>query len=314
MIDLLVRFLPKYTDRWMRWATRWPWLDAPANARRRRQHARALRHGTHPKHVVRNRASARLEGAGQAPAEPHLDVEVLITAYRYRDYLTGAVASAQEALLRLAADGVRGGIVVVEDCGRDGSWPLACSLAESASVPMRVLQPARNIGLAAARNLALFTSRTRSVFVLDADNRVYPDGLRRLWHTLNREQAAATYGPIDVTDESGERQEPLSSRPPDREWLMTRGNYIDAMALYDAETLKRIGGWSRDLLEHCWGHEDYELWIRLLSSGHDIAFQPQPIGEYRRKGDSMVNTMNPRTWTGFCAYMRDRYGPEFQLK
>jgi hypothetical protein len=110
----------------------------------------------------------------------------------------------------------------------------------------------------------------------------------------------------------GEVAPPLSDRAPDREWLMSRGNYIDAMALFDTAILRSLGGWDTKMLEQCWCMEDYELWVRLVRAGEKIAFEPEPTGRYLAKPDSM-SRLNPRTWQRFHAYMREKHGPEFRV-
>lgn len=304
LLDLLLKRWPDRTHEWMHWANRFRWLDASGEWRRLRQHARARRYGQQANQTFHNEAC----DPGRT-----LDVEVLITAYRYRDVLPDAVHSATQAIAALQARGGDGGIVAVEDCGADGSWHLLCRLARASSVPMRVLQPARNIGLTAARNLALFSSRSRSVFVLDADNQVYPSALARLYERLRQERAVAAYGPLDVVTPSGESKGRLSDQPPNRTELLTSRNHIDAMALFDTTELQRIGGWDPDMLRHCWGFDDYELWVRLVLADASIAFDPEPVGRYLSKPDSMSRRLNPRTEKRFRAYMRAKHGPACQL-
>lgn len=239
------------------------------------------------------------------------DLEVLITAYKYRELLPRAISSAVTALKHFEKSGGRGGIVVVEDCGEDGTWEWLLSQLHSADVPIRILQPKANLGLAAARNLALESTSARSVFVLDADNEVHFDALNALHKSLIANEADVAYGPIEVSQEGHLTQKKLSARPPDRKYLMTVGNYIDAMALYRTSSLKASGGWSTELLANGWGLEDYELWIHYLLEDARWAFVPQTIGTYHEKMDSMSQALNPRTEKRIFKYMRELYGPEF---
>ena len=301
---IFMTVLPRYASVWLAWADRWPWMDSTGEAERLNQYRRAKRYGHRGAKKHRNQASAR---------DDMLDVEVLITLFRYKDYVAQAIDSAGLAIEHLKERGLKGGIVVVEDCGEDGSWELCLELAERASVPIRMLQPAKNIGLTGARNLGMTTSKSRSLFVLDADNVVHPQALETLYDALRNEQAVAAYGPLDVVTLAGEHMGQISDSPPDRERMMTQGNYIDAMALFDTEHLKETGGWDSELLKHCWGLEDYELWVRLLRSNRPIAFHPDTVGQYLLKENSMARHLNPRTWSRFCSYMRKKHGPEFRV-
>jgi glycosyltransferase involved in cell wall biosynthesis len=303
-LEVLMAVLPRYAGLWLKWADRWPWMDAAGEAERLNQHARAKRYGGRAAKKHRNAASARDE---------MLDVEVLITLFRYKDYVAQAVASAEQAIEALKERGLKGGVVVVEDCGNDGSWELCLDLADRSSVPIRMLQPAKNVGLTGARNLGMASSKSRALFVLDADNRVHPHALVALYELLRREHAVAAYGPLDVVTLDGEHVGQISDSPPDRARMMTEGNYIDAMALFDTDQLKATGGWDPELLRHCWGLEDYELWVRLMRSNRPLAFLPDTVGTYLLKENSMARHLNPRTWSRFCAYMRRKHGPEFQV-
>jgi len=303
-LGILMTVLPKFSYLWLAWADRWPWMDARGEAERLHQYERAKRYGNRAAKKHRNQASARDET---------LDVEVLITLFRYKDYVAQAIGSAELAIEGLKARGLKGGIVVVEDCGGDGSWELCLELADESSVPIRMLQPAKNIGLTGARNLGLTSSKSQTLFVLDADNRVHPTALAALYDLLRGNEAVAAYGPLDVVTLSGEHMGQISDSPPDRKRMMTQGNYIDAMALFDTEHLKATSGWDSELLRHCWGLEDYELWVRLMRSNRPIAFLQETVGEYLLKENSMARHLNPRTWSRFCAYMRKKHGPEFQV-
>lgn len=304
-LGFLTRILPRYSYQWYRLADRWTWMDRRGERARLDQYERAKAFSRQPAREFRGPCD---------PGGGALDVEVLITAYGYRDYLESAVESAWRALQDLAGNGYRGGLAIVEDCGKDGSWELGCRLAERSPVPMRILQPRENVGLTGARNLGLFTSHSRTLFILDADNTVARGGLTPLLELLDREGAAAAYGPLEMVDEAGQPIGWVSDRPPDREHLMTVGNHIDAMALFDCGTLKRLGGWDPELLKHCWGLEDYELWVRLLREGEHIAHHTGVVGRYLEKGDSMARAFNPRSLSRFNAYMRRKHGPEFSRR
>ncbi len=303
-LGILMAILPRYAPLWLTWADRHPWMDSSGEAERLNQYERAKRYGHRAARKHRNQASARDE---------MLDVEVLITLFRYKDYVAQAIESAESAIGALKERGLKGGIVVVEDCGEDGSWELCLDLADRSSVPIRMLQPAKNVGLTGARNLGMASSKSISLFVLDADNRVHPAALASLYDLLRKEQAVAAYGPLDVVTLGGEYMGQISDSPPDRHRMMTEGNYIDAMALFETEHLKATGGWDSELLRHCWGLEDYELWVRLIRSDRSIAFMPDTVGEYLLKENSMARHLNPRTWSRFCSYMRKKHGSEFQV-
>lgn len=266
--------------------------------------ARAQRSGHRPKHHHKSR-----DWSAAATA----DLEVLITAFQYRQFLPKAVQSATTALHHFMENGGRGGIAVIEDCGRDGSWAWLQEHLQRSDVPMRILQPRENIGLAAARNLVLKTTSAKTLFVLDADNEVDPTGLTALHHHLSVHPAVAAYGQLRVMNTNGEHIRDLSGEPPNREFLLTKGNHIDAMALYSTEALREAGGWDAELLSAGWGLEDYALWIHWLVDDKLPAFLPEYVGNYLAKSDSMSNAYNPITEQQVYHYLRQKYGPQVQV-
>lgn len=279
-------------------------LDPKGALARLATHARAQRSGKHPRHHLRS-PNWTMEGTA--------DMEVLITAYQYRAYLPLAVQSAEIALQHFAGNGGKGGIAVVEDCGKDASWTWLVEQLGKTPVPLRILQPRENIGLAAARNMALRTTSARTLFVLDADNTVHATGLTALHNHLDAHEAAAAYGKLRVVDAHGTHIRDLSGEPPNREFLLTKGNHIDAMALYNTAALKKAGGWDVEMLTAGWGMEDYALWIHWLMEDKLPAFLPEYVGNYLAKPDSMASAYNPITAQQIAEYLRQKYGPQFRV-
>ena len=118
--------------------------------------------------------------------------------------------------------------------------------------------------------------------MLDADNGVYPDVLRRLVGALDADpDAAFAYAPIAVR--RGKKFLSLSSARP---WLpdqLRLGNYIDAMALVRTEVLREFGGWDPEMD----GWEDFHLWARMAEEGLHAAFVPQVLSWYRTSSHSL---------------------------
>jgi len=241
-----------------------------------------------------------------------LDVEVLISAHGYRKYIESAVASAIRALDVLGTNGYEGGVVMVEDHGGDGSWEWAMDFAARCHRPFRLIQPQVNVGLTAVRNLALFSSSAKRIFILDADNEVCEDGLLNLLNAMNASNSQAAYGALKMVNEQGDPLGWLSNAPPNLNHLLKTGNHIDAMAMFDLATLKKMGGYDPIMLRHGWGCEDYDLWLRLLTQGRSVEFVPDVVvGKYLVKKGSMSLSANVRTSTSMASYFQKKFAPDF---
>ena len=163
----------------------------------------------------------------------------------------------------------------------------------STPVPMLLARKALNTGLADARNVGLSLARGRQVFVLDADNWIYPQCLAVLQDALDEGGLAATYGHIArVDDGTGQGLELMSSL----DWSPRRlleGPYIDAMALLDKQTVLDLGGYSTELIDYGWfGWEDYDLWLKLAQAGRSCRLVPRIVAGYRDHGASMLHRTN----------------------
>lgn len=232
------------------------------------------------------------------PAWDGFDAEltVLVTSYDYEGYLPDALDSV------IASEDVRAELIVVDDHSGDGSVDLLRRyLDQHRWYPIQVIARAANAGVGAARNAGFAAARTDRVFVLDADNYVFPNGLRKLCDALDADPAAAfAYGIIGRLGQPG-----LLSHIP---WDVARlldNNYIDAMALIRTEAWEQVGGYDTDV-SNLRGWEDYDLWLRVAAAGGHGTFVAQPVAAYRVHGVSRQQTVDLDTQS-LHEHLRDRY-------
>jgi succinoglycan biosynthesis protein ExoO len=122
------------------------------------------------------------------------DVTFLIPAFNAEDTIGLAIESA------LAQEGVSVEVVVVDDRSRDGTARIASSFDAG---KVRVLALPQNLGPGGARNAGLQAARGRWVAMLDADDAVYPDRMRRLLQLAEEEDAQIVVDNINVVREGG---------------------------------------------------------------------------------------------------------------
>jgi len=214
--------------------------------------------------------------AGFEPA-----VTVLITSYNYCAFIEQTISSA------MASEGVAAELIIVDDHSQDSSVELVRSIMrEHAEFPVMLIANSANAGVGAARNAGFKAARAERVFILDADNYVFPSALGKLAAALDREpEAAFSYGIIGRLDGSGV----MSHLPWDPRRLL-ESNYIDAMAMVRRSVWEQVGGF--DAFTSLRGWEDYELWLRIAAHGWDAAFVPQPLAAYRVHGVSRQQTVD----------------------
>jgi glycosyltransferase involved in cell wall biosynthesis len=141
-----------------------------------------------------------------------------------------------------------------------------------------------NAGLSAARNTAISLVTTPYVFILDADNSLYPKCLALLRRAIEQSGQAMAYSLVELF---GDKQGVLNNSL----WIPEKfayGNYIDAMTLVRTEVLRELGGYRQ--MPFKFGHEDFDLWCTFVDHGLGGCHVPQILCRYRVHGTSMLNT------------------------
>ena len=223
----------------------------------------------------------RHESESYAAARP--EVSVIVTLFNY----AGVVSETLDSIT--ASHDVELEIVIVDDHSTDnGRLVVRRFITDHPEIPMVLLASDVNRGLAQARNLAIANVRGSKVMVLDADNLVYPNCLRRLADTLvQHPDASFAYAMLeDFGVERGVRSAMAWHLP----WLCER-NYIDAQAMIRAAAFERHGGYRREE-ELGYGWEDWEFWLRLGAAGEHGVHVPEMLGRYRTQPSSMITITN----------------------
>jgi hypothetical protein len=210
-------------------------------------------------------------------------VSVVVTLFNYAPVVTETLESVA------ASTGVEYELLVVDDHSTDDGRAVVRRFADAhPEVPVLLLGSEVNRGLAASRNLGVAEARAELVFVLDADNLLYPSALRRLADALDADpDAAFAYATLEDFGVSTGVRSAMGWHAP---WLCDR-NYIDAQAMFRRSTFERHGGYrTGDDLVHGW--EDWELWLRLAEAGVRGIHLPVMLGRYRTQTSSMITTTN----------------------
>jgi hypothetical protein len=217
-------------------------------------------------------------------AETNPKVTVAVTLFNYEGFIAEALCSVAMSDLEEIE------VVLVDDDSTDGS--LATAKETLASVPWlagKIVARGKNQGLPAARNLAIEHARAEYVFILDADNLVYPHALSRLAGRLDEDSDAAfAYGILEKFDTDGPYD--LIS------WLawdpkrLRYGNFVDAMALVRRSGFAAVGGYTTD--PRLVGLEDLAFWCAMAEAGMAGAFLPEIVARYRAGRHSMISLTN----------------------
>jgi glycosyltransferase involved in cell wall biosynthesis len=160
------------------------------------------------------------------------------------------------------------------------------------------VQHMRNEGLSAARNTACALTRSKFIFVLDADNALYPRCIEKCLTHLEAGDAAFAY---PIIERFGKDAGLMGIEPWSRDRLST-GNYIDAMALIRKSALEAVGGYAMPR-----GWEDFDLWCRMAEKNCHGVRVPNVLARYRVHGTSMLHTLTNERYVELKRDMTLRY-------
>lgn len=244
-----------------------------------------IRHKTGVNEVSGVGAGLGIDILFQSQREGHPRVTVAVSLYNYRRYIGVCLDSVQAQTLSDID------LIIVDDGSKDGSEGEALGwLERHASRFNRALlvQHKVNRGLADARNTAFTLARTSYVFVLDADNLLYPRCLERLASALDHCQASFAYCYLEKFGEVSA----LQNTQPWEPRLFQYGNTIDAMALIRRNVWEKVGGYSK---MEVMGWEDFDFWFKIARIGGWGVQVPEVLARYRVHHTSMLHTVaNPK--------------------
>jgi hypothetical protein len=237
----------------------------------------------------------RFDTPAFAGVEP--EVSVVVSLYNYAGIVTETLSSVA------ASEGISYEMIVVEDHATDDSRAVVQRfIGDHPNVPMTLVAKDANEGLAAARNTGFELARAPLVMVMDADNMIYPSGLRKLADALrDNPDVDAAYA---ILEDFGDQRNVRSAIAWDVDRLC-RANYIDAQSMIRKSAWQRLGGYRADD-EHVYGWEDWDLWLRLAAGGGRAMLVTQILGRYRVQRGSMIAITNLATDDAIES-MRKRY-------
>jgi hypothetical protein len=217
----------------------------------------------------------------------------------------GTSAESVEALASVAASASpEFELLVLDDgSGAESASALRSFLNDHPSLPARLLRQPVNRGLAHSRNTLLEAARGEYLFILDSTGGIYPSTLQRLAASLDADPQATFSYPMVAVFEEDRPVELLGSLPWEPERL-TRGNWIDSMALIRRKRLMELGCYETD--PRLAGMEDFDLWCKCAQAGGHGVHVPQVLAWHRRAphaGWGPNGSGTPAQW----ALLRERF-------
>lgn len=207
-------------------------------------------------------------------------ISVCVTVFNYERFLDDCLSSiAAQTHKNLDV------VVVDDDSQRDESLKSAVAWARRNAgrfYRITVLSHPTNQGPAAARNSAFSHAIGETVFIIDADNEIYPRCIARLYAAMNDGGFDATYTQLEYYGDerkigSADIWDPV---------VIAEENYVDVMALIKKSAWAQVAGFSH--IEEGW--EDYDFWLKFIDADLTPGYVPEILCRYRVHGTSRTRT------------------------
>jgi glycosyltransferase involved in cell wall biosynthesis len=204
-------------------------------------------------------------------------VAVLIPCYNLGAYLNDAV----ESVLAQTCQDFE--ILIVDDGSTD---PETVRLLDDYVRPRTTVYRTPNRGLAAARNFLVHRARGEYLCALDADDRLHPEYLEKTAAALDEDGSLGFVSTRLQAFGADTRVWPDDTRC-DLVTLLC-DDPVHCAALVRRSAVLAVGGYDERMPHQ--GHEDWDLWISLIETGHPGIILDDVLFFYRRRPGSMCDT------------------------
>lgn len=222
-------------------------------------------------------------------------VSVITPAYNASRYLAESVASVQGQTF---SDWE---MVIVDDCSKDNTYELACSLAEN-DKRIIVIKHEKNSGAAAARNTALDVATGDFIAFLDSDDLWMPNKLEKQLMFMEDNGYVLTYTMYQKFKTDASQRGKIIKCPKKMTAAAIYGN-TSIGCLTVMVNRKKVGPFHMPLIKHT---EDNCTWQEILSRGFVAYGLNENLALYREDNSSLTNKKKAamQQWNTYREYYK----------
>ncbi len=194
-------------------------------------------------------------------------------------------------------------LIAVDDFSSDESARILESYAAK-DPRVKVMRSDRNQGVAGARNLGISAAKGRYLAFLDSDDLWLPEKLQMQYEEFRRGASVVFSSYVRFFSDGREKEIVAPSKATYKSML--KGNCIGNLTgAYDSQVLGKF-------YQEPVGHEDYLMWLRILSTGVVACGIKRPLARYRVGGSSLSgNKTRAARWTWMI--YRQKLGLSFPI-
>ncbi len=207
---------------------------------------------------------------------------VVIPCYKQAQFLGQAI----ESVLNQTLPNIE--VIVVNDGSPDNTDQVAREFGNKI-----IYLAKKNGGVASARNYGLKHAHGKMVLFLDSDDWIAPDMLEKHYTAaLSHPERDVFYGDCTLTDVNGNPLGLQIMQPPPEDvfhWLLRQNRFPPCTITWRRDALDRHGIFLTE--RHYYGHEDWELLLRMAARKCKFLHIPGAFAYYRRHPASI--SLNP---------------------
>lgn len=208
-------------------------------------------------------------------------VSVLMSVYGGKQYLGQAIQSVLDQTFKDFE------FIIVDDGSRDESLKMIRSFQDPRIV---LIENKVNQGLTKSLNVGIAKAKGKYIARMDADDISSANRLEKQVQFLEENQGIWAVGTSAVLIDNNGEKKTTAKMPSDQQilgYLMMFGNsLIHPSVMMRTEMIRKIGGYS----ENCMVAQDYDLWIRILESGGQLANLEEELIKLRVHENSVSQT------------------------
>jgi glycosyltransferase involved in cell wall biosynthesis len=210
-----------------------------------------------------------------------MDVSIVVTAYNYALFIDECL----DSCLGQLDTTLEYEVIVVDDGSTDDTPDMLASRSDPRLRVMRL----ENSGVELASNQGFAAASGRYIVRVDADDVLKPNYLARMESILDQ-NFDFYYSDYTIIDSDSMEQEVVCLPEFDAAEVITRGDFLATGTLYPTELLLHHGGYATHTRNS--GLENYELIIKLISTGSKGYHLATPLFQYRRHHINMSAIRN----------------------
>lgn len=197
-------------------------------------------------------------------------VSIIIPCFNKAEYIRDSIESVY------AQDYKSIEVVCVNDASTDSSRIIIDELCHI-HPDIIFIDLKQNVGVIAARNLAIKKARGKYVFPLDADDLLEPFFLEKAVSVLESDsEVGIVYGDTRIF---GSGQNYMLNTPEYSRESLIYVNYICNSSMFRRDDFYKVGEYNCNMKS---GHEDWDLWLSFIGSGFSARKLNLPSISYRK--------------------------------